>query len=177
MSAEHNYIYYLLVDKLGFGDEYLDHLELWRFLLHREFVYVNPMDKNRADEGLYIRSDYLEKHSERELGIYMNDPCTVLEMMVALSLRIEYDIMSEPGEEHSYRWLNLMINNLDLWKFTDERLYSGWKADADQILGVWLNKAYRPNGEGSAFPLEKYQKDQRKMEIWSQMCEYLNENF
>lgn len=177
MSADHNYIYYLLVERLGFGDEYLDHLELWRLLLRREFVWVNPMDRNRAIDGLELRADYLKRHSEKELGMYMDDPCTVLEMLIALSIRIEFDLMSEPGEEAPMRWFNLMINNLDLNKFSDDRLYSGWKAEADFILDRWMKKNYYSCGEGSAFPLEKYKKDQRKMEIWSQMCEYLNENF
>lgn len=179
MTAESNYIYYLLVEKLGFGDEYIDYLELWRFLLRKEFIYVNSMDENRAIDGLDVRFDYLKTKDGREFGssISENDPCSVLEMMVALSLRIEYDIMGEIGEECPYKWLNLMISNLHLDRFSDDRIYQGWKADANYILDRWMMKDYSASGEGSAFPLEKSRKNQKKMVIWSQMSEYLNENF
>jgi len=176
-AAESNYIYYLLVEKLGYGDEYFDYLELWRLLLRREFIFINSMDENRAIDGIDLRREYLSSHPGNGLMIDAEDPCSVLEMMVALSLRIEYDIMGEIGKECPYRWMNIMISNLHLDDFKDERIYSGWKSDANYILDRWMLKDYSANGEGSAFPLEKYDKNQKKMVIWSQMSEYLNENF
>ena len=40
-----------------------------------------------------------------------------------------------------------------------------------------LAREYSDNGHGGLFPLKNPKKDQRKVEIWYQMTEYINENY
>ena len=125
-------------------------------------------DRNRAEDGLSLRSLYF---AETGCVSFMEDaPCTVLEMMIALSLRIERDIMGMPGNDHPERWFFEMLRNLGIFGLTSPKFI-------DTIVDTWMSRAYDPDGTGSLFPLKYYPGDQRELLIWDQMSFYLNENF
>lgn len=131
-----------------------------------------PTDANRAKDGQYLRSRYAN-----ETGDYISykdsrEPCRVLEMLVALSLRIETDIMGEPGNDHPDRWFAEMLKNLGIFHVTDNRFKEKHVMD---VLEKWMDRRFAPNGAGSPFPLTNPSKDQRLTPIWDQMNEYLNE--
>ena len=125
-------------------------------------------DGNRADDGLNLRSYYFVK--TRNVSFMGDEPCTVLEMIIALSLRIERDIMGEPGYDHPERWFEDMINNLGLLKLTSPRFI-------EVTVDRWLDRRFDSTGQGSLFPLKWYPGDQRDLCIWDQMSFYLNENY
>lgn len=130
------------------------------------------LDANRAADGADLRRLYFEHtgyRSERE-----GEPCCVLEMMVALSLRVEENIMGDPGDYHLGRWFWEMVENLKLDILNDENFDQN---DASYKVGNWMSRNYSPDGEGSMFPLKEYSKDQRKMTLWDQMGAYLVENY
>lgn len=130
------------------------------------------LDANRAADGVDLRRLYFEQtgyRSERE-----GEPCCVLEMMVALSLRVEENIMGEPGHNHLGRWFWEMVENLKLDIYKDENFDQN---DVSDIVGNWMSRNYSPDGKGSMFPLKTYNEDQRKLTLWDQMGAYLVENY
>lgn len=154
-----------------------DYSRLLKFLFDHEFVWSNrtETDANRADDGIRLRLLYLQ--DEKRLGAKgdMRLPCSVLEMMVALSIRIDSDIMGEAGEKaNAGKWFWEMIANLGLADMTNS-MYDEGKVIS--VIETWLGRTYKRNGSGGAFPLKRTRVDQRKVPIWDQMGEYLVENY
>lgn len=123
-------------------------------------------DANRADDGLSLRS--LFYYDEHDISGMCDSPCSVLEMLVAMSIRIEMDIMGEPGDDHPGRWFELMMKNLRIGRYTPVN-------DALMKIDIWLHREYEANGVGSLFPLREFPGDQRDLPIWDQMSFYLSE--
>lgn len=147
---------------------------LW-LLFSEEFRwdYAIYSDSCRAGDALSLRSLYLE--SERAVGDTDDDePCNVLEVLVALSIRIELDLVGEPGNEHPEKWFWEMIDNLGLSGMTDDKFD---EMTVINVIGEWMGRGFKKNGDGGLFPLKKPSRDQRKTPIWDQMAEYLNERY
>ena len=74
------------------------YVRLLRYLNSQEFTYNIRLDGNRADDGLYLRYRFKQENHLRAVDVdrYLTGKCSVLEMMVALCLRIEEDIMDDP---------------------------------------------------------------------------------
>ena len=157
-----------IIDLLG-RPEYSRMLE---FLLQYEFKPILNDDRNRAADGIWFRVLYFQN-----AGIDMPEeairaaPCSVLEMMVALAVRMDY-IAGDPGMDQTAKWFWMMIDNLDLTVATDENF------NKDYIISCidrWLCRLLEPNGVGGAFPLRNPMSDQRYTSIWTQMNEYILE--
>lgn len=153
----------------------------YRFLMlhlfRTDFYAVIPMDENRASDGIELRYRF-----GREKRIRMSDianvldvkDCSVLEMMVALSLRCEEQIVDEPDVGDRTRKLFWsMINNLGLNRMDDESYDS---FEVEDRLDIFLNREYKPDGTGGLFKLRRTRHDLRNVEIWYQMMWFLSEN-
>lgn len=153
----------------------------YRFLMlhlfRTDFYAVIPMDENRASDGIELRYRF-----GREKRIRMSDianvldvkDCSVLEMMVALSLRCEEQIVDEPDVGDRTRKLFWsMINNLGLNRMDDESYDS---FEVEDRLDIFLNREYKSDGTGGLFKLRRTRHDLRNVEIWYQMMWYLSEN-
>ena len=154
-----------------------DYSNLLTFLFTHEFVWCKQTetDANRADDGIRLRLLYFQDEKRISAKGDMRLPCNVLEMMVALSIRIDSDIMGEAGEKaNAGKWFWEMIANLGLADMTNS-MYDEGKVIS--IIKTWLGRAYKRNGSGGAFPLKRTRVDQRKVPIWDQMGEYLVENY
>ena len=154
-----------------------DYNSLLTFLFTHEFVWCKQTDTdaNRADDGIRLRLLYFQDEKKISDKGCMRLPCNVLEMMVALSIRIDSDIMGEAGEKaNAGKWFWEMIANLGLADMTNS-MYDEGKVIS--IIETWLGRAYKRNGSGGAFPLKRTRVDQRKVPIWDQMGEYLVENY
>lgn len=74
--------------------------------------FENPDDRNRAEDGLYLRRQYY-----RETGNSIDidtDNATVLEVLVAFCLRIESEYTGDSNENLAYEILIMFIENLGL---------------------------------------------------------------
>ena len=153
-----------------------DYSNLLKFLFDHEFVWSNrtETDANRADDGIRLRLLYFQDEKRLRSTGAMRLPCNILEMMVALSIRIDSDIMGEAGENNTGKWFWEMIANLGLADMTNS-MYDEGKVIS--IIETWLGRTYKRNGSGGAFPLKRTRVDQRKVPIWDQMGEYLVENY
>ena len=153
-----------------------DHRELLYFLFSADFSYRIPMDGNRYEDGINLRYRFADdrKYHYRYVSSLLDDvPCSVLEMMVALALRIEEHITADPeaGDQTS-RWFKAMLKSSGLYKLDDEH-YDG--ARAFEIVRNILNRKYSRNGDGGLFRLKHTRRDLRHVEIWYQAMWYLDE--
>ena len=152
-----------------------DYSKLGNFLANEQFTWINPMDGNRADDGIDMRLAYA-----RECGlpiitddIYNEMNCSVLEMLVALCCRIERDITGTPGDDHPEKWFWEFMHNLRIDAESDDIFDENY---VSLVIDTWLNRGFKRNGVGSPFPLRRAFGDQRRKEIWNQAQSYLIEN-
>lgn len=149
-----------------------NHKGLLHEMMMKEFYSIVDGDDNREYEGQELRGTFADEFDGAVDGIH--GPCSVLEMLVALAIRIDRDIQPDMDYDHTAEWFWLMIGNLGLLKQTDDAIdYE----EIDHILDRWLERDYEFSGEGGLFPLEYAEKDQRDVEIWYQMHAYLMENY
>ena len=145
-------------------------------LYHTEFKYILPMDGNRYADGIDMRYRFGHENGI-ELPVIAscldNNPCSVLEMMVALAFRCEEQIMFDPAYGiRSGRWFWMMVSNLGLGDMYDSRYDPSM---VDTIIYNFINRSYEPDGAGNLIYIPNCQYDLRSMEIWYQMMRYLNE--
>lgn len=145
--------------------------------LHREpFTYTIYMDGNRAADGIDLRYRFGYEKGYRQpfIASYLDDkPCSVLEMMIALSIRCEEHIMEDPDVgNRTGQWFWNMIVSLGLGPMIDSRYSEEYVNDR---LNRFLNRNYKRNGEGGLFTVQRPRRDMRNIEIWYQMCMYLEE--
>lgn len=142
-------------------------------LYDTEFKHIIKMDKNRADDGLALRYrfiyDYTFPHTSKTC---LEEPCSVLEMMIALAIRCEETIMDDPKFGNRIgQWFWGMVVNLGLGSMTDNNFDKDFVDDA---ITRFINREYEPNGRGGLFTVKNCDTDLRNVEIWYQLCWYLD---
>lgn len=146
--------------------------------LHRmPFYSLVPHDENRAMDGVTLREDYLNMVNAAKYVRLDLDECTLLEMLVALAQRINYETEDAHREvDHTAKWFWEMMDNLGLSEFSDDNyVRENGVVEVDDILERLVERGYSRNGRGGLFPLQRPECDQRKAEIWYQMNAYLLE--
>lgn len=154
----------------------LSYRKLFCALYDIPFNYTIAMDGNRAEDGvdLRYRFGYERGLDNSEVADCLDDKdCSVLEMMVALSIRCEEHIMDNPDiGDRTGKWFLDMIVNLGLEKMTDDRFD---KRYVERILHRFLNREYGRNGDGGLFTVHHSRIDMRSVEIWYQAMWHLDE--
>ena len=146
--------------------------KLFAFLHDTEFTYFIPHDENRAADGIALRYRYCLLNDCEDLRHYLDGPCSILEMMVALAIRCEERIMCDPEKgDRTAQWFWEMITSLGLSGMTDYNFNENVVTD---IIANFLNREYDSNGKGSLFTIKGWNRDARKAEIWHQLMAYLN---
>jgi hypothetical protein len=150
--------------------------QLLSYLHSVDFDYTIPMDGNRAEDGvdLRYRFGYEYDYDGPIIANYLDDrPCSVLEMLVALAIRCEEHIMDDPDiGNRTGKWFWDMIMNLGLHAMDDTRFD---KIYVEGIVYRFLDREYGRNGEGGLFTIPNCRRDLRTVEIWYQMCWYLDD--
>ena len=143
-----------------------------------EFTYIIPRDVNRADHGANMRYRFVISHGHEYEDIYddimdaLDGPCSVLEMIIALAIRCEETIMDDPNVgDRTGQWFWGMITNLGLGSMTDERFDRDY---VERVIDIFLNREYEPDGKGGLFTIRHCDQDLRDVEIWHQLCWYLD---
>ena len=146
--------------------------KLLTFLHDVEFVYFVPYDENRAEEGITLRYRFCLYHDCLELEHYLSGPCSVLEMILALAIRCEESIMSDPDiGDRTAQWFWEMITNMGLGAMHDYN-YNEWLVN--DVVTRFLNREYEPDGRGGLFIVKGWDRDMRTAEIWHQLMAYIN---
>lgn len=164
--------YYWLTDILH--DDYLSssYQKLLCAMLETEFTWSVPYDSNRAADGIFLRKQYIKETGD---DIDLNKPCSVLEMLIALCVRCEDELMhdSDLGDRTNV-WFWAIIENLGLDVLDD------YEFDCDvfnEIMCRFLDRKYDKNGHGGAFYVLDSCVDFRKKDLWWQLNAFLEANF
>lgn len=147
------------------------YLKLLSYLHSVEFTWVIPKDANRAEDGIDLRWRYTYMEGK---GIYedRSEPCSVLEMILALAIRCEEGIMDDPNYgDRTSQWFWKMITNLGLGSMTDAKFDIYYVED---VVARFLNREYEPDGRGGLFTVRNCERDMRDVEIWIQMLWFLD---
>lgn len=140
-----------------------------------EFRYLIPRDRNRAEDGLSLRYRFALTCDEDSYELIMDSiegPCSVLEMMVALAIRCEENIMDDPNiGDRTGQWFWGMVNNLGLGAMLDTRFDEQY---VDEVIERFLDREYERDGTGGLFTIKRCDYDLRGVEIWYQLCWYLD---
>lgn len=141
--------------------------------LHQtEFIWFVKMDRNRAEDGLDLRYRFSYRKGYTNIYSYLDEPCSILEMMVALAIRCEEQIMDDPAyDDRTGQWFWGMIVNLGLGSMTDDNYDRKY---VDNVIWKFLNRKYDRDGKGGLFRVRDCQQDMRKVEIWYQLNYYLD---
>ena len=168
---------YNLVQGQRYSKE-VSYCELLRYLHSIKFRYTIAKDRNRAEDGRDLRYRFAITNYRGAVDTdlvldVLEGPCSVLEMLVALSLRCEETIMDDPHiGNRTAQWFWGMISNLGLSSMQDCRFDAGY---VDHVINVFLDRKYEPNGRGGLFTVRHCHRDLRRVEIWNQLNYYLDE--
>jgi len=148
--------------------------------LHKTtFNWFVPNDDNRSSDGLSLRDDFCDEVGSWGPGRHIHDPCSMLEMLIALAKRTDYEADDLGMGEGIGEWFWTLMTNVGLRKFTDEVYLRGrqeTELHVQEILNNLIERKYEADGRGGLFPLSHPQRDQRTVELWYQMSDYLLEN-
>ena len=151
----------------------ISYRKLLSYLHDTEFIFTIPKDENRALDGIDLRYRFVCLIRKENLLKYLGGSCSVFEMILALAFRIEEDTMDDPAYgDRTGQWFWTMIGNLGLGSMTDDRFD---KEYVRSVIDRFINRDYDPDGRGGLFKLRHCDEDLRDVEIWQQMCWYLDE--
>lgn len=158
------------VDNVNLTTSYF---ELMKLLYSKEFTWKIPKDENRAIDGQNLRLEFVDKTEgvTGDLSTWINEPCSVLEMLIALAWKLEWD--SEGTTQREWFWV--MLGNIGLTECTDSERPNPQIVNG--ILDILLERDYAENGAGGLFPLNNTSTDQRKVELYYQAETYLLERY
>ena len=172
-NAYFDWMYQLVCD-----DEYLRGLSYRKllYLLHdTEFTYTIALDSNRYEDGIDLRYRFGNEqgYPDGMIASYLDiRPCSVLEMIIALAIRLEEHIMDDPDiGNRTGQWFWDMIVSLGLGSMDDAKFD---KAYTIGVIRRFLNRDYERNGRGGLFTIERCRYDMRDIEIWYQANWYLD---
>ncbi|MBP5596316.1 MAG: hypothetical protein J6Y02_13095 [Pseudobutyrivibrio sp.] len=161
------------------------YIKLCSLLNKVPFEPVIKLDENRlSDVQSLLRETYIQSQSEwyrltnddiMELPTW---PVSFLELIISLAMRIDLDFMREiNGIDNTRIYFWVLVRNLGILEFDDEH----WGEDAIisivNRLNIVQDRKYDFNGNGGLFPLENAEMDQRNVQIWNQLCQFVNQRF
>lgn len=143
--------------------------------LHRiPFRYSIPMDGNREADGINLRYrfGYECGYEDYIIAEYLDTaPCSVLEMMAALSIRCEEIMERADNQNLTGEWFRSMLVSLGLNGMNNARFDI---STVQEIVSRFLDRGYSRNGKGGLFTVAR-KCDMRSVEIWYQMQYWLDE--
>lgn len=143
-------------------------------LYNIDFTWVLDLDSNRAEDGLILRGEYAG-------AAEIDKPCSVLEALIGLAIKMNYLLDDEDRGDRTRLWFWEMIDNLGLSDYTDSKLNGlfgqGLEATNEirDICNRWMNREFDYAGVGSPFPLNTPYEDQRKLHLIGQLNAYVLE--
>lgn len=156
--------------------EYISYNRLLSHLHSTSYRFTIRNDINRADEGVSLRYRFaITAHPEVSPNVITDilaGPCSVLEMLVALAVHCEENIMDDTRYgSRTGQWFWGMINNLGIGAMSDRNFDIN---TVNYVLERFSNNEYEPDGRGGLFTIPDCDRDLRKVEIWYQLNWYLN---
>lgn len=197
IKTKKSYFFYLLSLINDQDHDSRDYMKLCTLLHETPYQVLNPMDSNRVLDGEALRDKWLDhtRVKDERLRIeYAKDvsdtPASMLEVLVALALRVNDYILADPDKPE-------LAANL-FWEFIDNIVSYGafgskyssasdiltdekWCDYTSDTMIACLNRintrTYHSDGIGGLFPLRNPKINQRKEELWTCCVAYINENY
>lgn len=169
--------------------------EILDYLYNTNFQYKLLLDNNRSSDVYYLREKYYVENKELfyDIGIGSNDPfwtkqSSVLEVILSLVMHMSDNLDTSFAEKSERNLISkLFIELVDNLCFYDKvgdllptDFYINGIVDEFNIESKvlnWMNRKYEYNGKGGLFPLSDAKEDQRKLELWYQMHQYMDEKY
>jgi hypothetical protein len=142
------------------------YVDLFRLLHDTPFTWIIPGDRNREEDGCELRYYFMDETGLDASSEWFNRPCSVLEMLVAFARNAAFQTNISDQE-----WMATFLENLNLVRFRYLR-----RTDVpvvEEIINTFLWRTYDPSGVGGLFPMRSTMHDQRTVELWYQLSEYL----
>ena len=139
---------------------------LFRYLYKVNYIWTIPLDKNRAQDGIDLRCLYANLYhlsADEYNVIFGNEPCSVLEMLIAFAIRIENDFMASAEGDRTSTWFEMMIRNL--FGDSDDLKTKNSRGKIDHALLAFFNHEISP------FPIPEMQIS--NMQLWDQLNYWL----
>jgi hypothetical protein len=137
------------------------------------FTPLVPYDENRVADAAGLRNNFQKfagSMGPEEISDLMMPDASVLEILIALADRADFMVPLTIKV-----WFRVFLENLNLDSKPDLVMRSRSTWPIERIINVFNNRAYKSNGKGGIFPLERPTKDQRQVELWYQMGAYMTE--
>jgi hypothetical protein len=176
MKKINNKYFEWLCSKIIDDESNVKYSKLMSHLYDSIFIPRMDMDTNRAEDGKDLRYRFGVECDESKNDLFkyidLNAECRMLEMMIALSIRCEESIMTDDEfGDRTGSWFWNMIVSLGLGTMNDSRYDERY---VNVVLERFMERQYKRNGEGGLFTIDGIKKDMRNVEIWYQMCWYLD---
>lgn len=142
------------------------HWDLLRQLYSTEFAWFIPNDDNRAEDGRELRCEWATEQNIHMDTEWFSLGCSFLEMLIGLSRRLSFET-----DDKVEWWFWQLLDNMGLTGFHDRSNFS--PEEVEDITSAVIWRTYDYNGNGGMFPLKDASQDQRTVEIWYQLNEYL----
>ncbi len=182
MDINLNDLYFKWICSTIFPDKQLrnSYTNVLHVLNTTKFEYILILDENREKDGveLHYHFSHACKIPYDIIRInFDNTRCSVLEMMTALALRCENDIMSDLEHgDRTCKWFWIMFTNLGLINYDDSSWNVNSYYEVKNILRKFMFREYNSDGSnGGLFVCRNSEYDLRNMQIWDQMGLYINE--
>jgi hypothetical protein len=150
--------------------EYGNRLLLCERMHQWPFLVIIAHDENRIGDVQEMRGIFINSHRRLDLRDLAFPDATIFEVLVCLARKAEF----QTGIPFKF-WFWKFMENLLLDRITDD-IFARHQRMVDQIIERFNTRTYEADGRGGIFPLRRPRKDQRYVELWYQMAEYLTEN-
>ena len=144
---------------------------LIKCLFTKEFIWLIPNDDNRMEDGRDLRYEFLEQTGVVIDPEWLGIGCSMLEMLISLGRRLAF----ESEEDDAPTWFWLLVTNMGLGDYSDLRFKPYEIEYVNNCIDEVIWRTYDSNGHGGLFPLNDPHDDQRQVELWYQMSQYLLE--
>lgn len=156
-----------------------NHNHFFSILHNMTYIPMIELDNNRVSDGIGLRELYARNYDIRVDGeILIDSPCSMLEFLVALASRMNY-IYSQTNENCTSEMFWDMMGNIGFsyYDTTDNSFAARpeMNSELENAIEMVVYRRYSPNGEGNLFLLKNPKHDQRNVEVWYQMNQYLIE--
>lgn len=175
------YFDWLKMDAFSEVSERREYEGVLRELHDIPFYWTIWSDVNRAEDALsYRRHDFLsiqrglDQLDQHWLNEWTQASPSVLEVMLGISRRWwQYFEGSMPF------YFGTLFVNMEFNQFPGRVLPSSAKALLREKVDVWLSRQFKPNGEGSPFPVRHALDviNMTSVDMWTQMNAYSAEHF
>ncbi len=145
---------------------------LLQTLFKAKFESTVPNDDNRIDDGKKLREEFGDLTG---LGVGPYSPPTVLEVLIGVARRLDFILYDFSDGDRSQILFWKLLKNLEL--ILEEQNEDDTRQN-EEIIVTFVERKYDFYGRGGLFPLYRRPKeDQRKVELWYQMANWVNENY